>query len=148
MPATYCSLHYHLIFSTKDRRPFITQEWRDTLHTYLGGIVKTLGGMPVAVGGVEDHVHMLVGLRPTHRLSDVLREIKAGSSEWIHDTVGKRSFNWQPGYAGYTVSPSNIEKVQQYVLRQEQHHRRQTFQEEYLEFLQRSGVKYDERYLW
>ena len=110
MPATYCSLHYHLIFSTKDRLPMLTNDWRGEMHAYLGGIVKSLNGVPVATGGVEDHVHLLACLRATHCLSDVLRELKSGSSEWAHVTAGKNAFAWQPGYFGSTVSPSQIEK--------------------------------------
>ena len=148
MPATYCSLHYHLIFSTKDRLPILTKDWRNDMHAYLGGIVRKLKGVPVAINGSEDHVHLLVGLRATHCLSDLLRELKSGSSEWAHVAAGKKNFAWQPGYFGATVSPSLIEKVKQYVLNQEEHHRRKSFQEEYLEFLRLSGIEYDERYVW
>jgi putative transposase len=148
MPATYCSLHYHIVFSTKDRLPTLTHDWRSNMHAYLGGIVKSLKGVPVAIGGVEDHVHLLVGLRATHCLSDVLRELKSGSSEWAHVTVGKKQFAWQPGYFGSTVSPSQIGKVEKYILSQEGHHRRKNFQEEYLELLRLSGIEYDERYVW
>ena len=148
MPATYCSLHYHLVFSTKDRLPMLTEDWHSTMHAYLGGIVKNLKGVPVAINGIEDHVHLLVGLRATHCLSDFLRELKAGSSEWAHVTAGKKSFAWQPGYFGLTVSPSQIERVKQYILDQEEHHRRKSFQEEYLDLLRLSGIEYDERYVW
>lgn len=148
MPATYCSLHYHLIFSTKDRLPVLTNDWRSTMHAYLGGIVKNLQAVPVAINGIEDHVHLLVGLRATHCLSDFLRELKAGSSEWAHVTAGKKGFAWQPGYFGATVSPSQIEKVRQYILSQEEHHRHKGFKEEYLEFLRRSGIEYNEHYVW
>lgn len=148
MPSTHTSLHYHLVFSAKDRLPSIGNDWRNQLHTYLGGIVKNLGGVPVAVGGITDHVHLLVGLKPTHCLADVLREVKGGSSEWTHDSLGKKKFSWQPGYGGYTVSPANIERVKHYVLNQAEHHRRRTFQEEYVEMLRLSGIEYDERYLW
>jgi REP element-mobilizing transposase RayT len=148
MPATYCSLHYHLIFSTKDRLPMLTDDWRGDMHAYLGGIVKSLNGVPVATGGVEDHVHLLAGLRATHCLSDVLRELKSGSSEWAHVTAGKKTFAWQAGYFGSTVSPSQIEKVRRYILNQEEHHRRKSFREEYLEILRLSGIEYDERHVW
>src|SRR6267378_6780185 len=111
MPATYCSLHYHAVFSTKDRYPTITKDWRDNLHAYLGGIVRNVGGVPVAIGGIEDHAHILIGLRATHAIANVMREVKSGSSEWVHNTVGKSSFGWQPGYFGVTVSPSHIERV-------------------------------------
>ena len=148
MPSTYLSLHYHLIFSTKERRLLIADPWRDHLHAYLGGTVHTLGGVPQAVGGTADHVHMLVGLRATHCLADVLREIKRPSSQWVHETLGVAEFAWQEGYGAFTVSASGLAAVKRYILRQEEHHRKKTFQEEYVELLQRSGVEYDERYLW
>jgi hypothetical protein len=126
----------------------ITKEWRTDLHAYLGGIVKGIKGVPLAIGGIEDHVHLLVGLRATHRLDYVLRDIKADSSLWVHNVVGRKTFEWQGGYLGVTVSPSQIERVRNYVLNQEEHHRRQTFQEEYLEMLKLSAIEYDERYVW
>ncbi|HYY15329.1 MAG TPA: transposase, partial [Gammaproteobacteria bacterium] len=101
-----------------------------------------------AVGGTADHVHMLVGLRATHCLADVLREIKRPSSQWVHETLGVAEFAWQEGYGAFTVSASGIAAVKRYILRQEEHHRKKTFQEEYVAFLRRSGVEYDERYLW
>ncbi len=148
MPSTHLSLHYHLVFSTKNRLPLISKEWRANLHAYLGGIVKGLNGVPLAIGGIEDHAHLLVGLRATHRLDYVLRDIKADSSGWVHNVVGSKKFDWQPGYLGVTVSPSQIERVKKYVLNQEKHHRRQSFQEEYLEMLRLSAIEYDERYVW
>jgi REP element-mobilizing transposase RayT len=148
MPATYCSLHYHATFSTKDRYPLITKDWRDNFHAYLGGIVRNLGGVSLAVGGIEDHVHLLMGLRATHAIADVMREVKGGSSEWAHVTAGKGNFGWQPGYFGVTVSPSHVEKVKRYILNQEEHHRRITFEQEYLEMLKLAGIAYDERYVW
>jgi len=148
MPSTYLSLHYHLIFSTKERHQFIVPSWRDRIHAYLGGTVRTLGGVPEVVGGTADHVHMLVGLRATHCLADVLREMKRSSSQWVHESIGLAEFSWQEGYGAFTVSASRIASVKQYILKQEEHHRKRTFQEEYVEFLRRSGVEYDERYLW
>ena len=148
MSSTYLSLHYHLIFSTKERRRFIADPWRDRLHAYLGGTVRTLGGVPEAVGGTVYHVHMLVGLRATHCLADVLREVKRSSSQWVHESLGIAEFSWQEGYGAFTVSASGLSAVKRYIQRQEEHHRKKTFQEEYVEFLRRSGVEYDERYLW
>jgi REP-associated tyrosine transposase len=148
MPSTHLSLHYHLIFSTKNRIRLIAKDWRDNLHAYLGGIVKGINGVPLAIGGVADHVHLLVGLRATYRLDYVLRDIKAESSGWVHATIGLKKFEWQSGYLGLTVSPSQIEAVKNYIFNQEQHHRRKTFKEEYLELLKLSGIEYDEKYLW
>ncbi len=148
MPSTHISLHVNLVFSTKERMPVIARQWRDRLHAYLGGIVKGLEGVPLAVGGMEDHVHLLVGLKSLHRLDYFLRDLKADSSEWVHSETGERIFGWQKGYGAFTVSPSNIEGVRRYVLNQEKHLQRKTFQEEYVELLKASGIEYDERYLW
>lgn len=148
MPSTHTSLHFHLVFSTKERVPMIAHEWQERLHAYLGGIVKGLDGVALAVGGVADHVHLLVGLKSSHRLDYFIRDLKADSSVWMRSEIGRREFEWQKGYGAFSVSPSNIESVKRYVLHQEEHHRRKTFQEEYVEFLTASGIDYDERYLW
>ncbi|MDQ1728870.1 MAG: REP-associated tyrosine transposase [Pyrinomonadaceae bacterium] len=148
MPATYCSLHYHATFSTKERRPLITRDWRDNLHAYLGGIIRQLDGVPLAVGGIEDHVHVLMGLRATQNVAGIMREVKGGSSEWTHSVVGKKNFVWQPGYFGVTVSPSHLDKVKAYILNQEYHHRRLTFEQEYVKMLTLAGISFDERYVW
>lgn len=148
MPSTHLSLHYHLVFSTKDREPWLSPTARARVHEYLGGTVRGLGGVAHAVGGTADHVHVFVGLRATHCLADVMREVKSESSAWIHKEIGLAGFAWQEGYGGFTVSASSLEKVRAYVLRQEEHHRVATFQEEYVGMLQRGLVEYDERYLW
>jgi putative transposase len=148
MPSTHTSLHCHLTFSTKDRVPMISKEWRERLHAYLGGIVKGLDGVPLAVGGIEDHVHLLVGLKSSHRLDYFLRDLKADSSEWVHKEIRKRLFAWQKGFGAFSVSPSSIESVKKYIFNQEEHHRLKTFQEEYVELLKASGIEYNEKYLW
>ena len=148
MPSTHVSLHYHLVFSTKDRIAYMHKDWRGRLHSYMGGIVKGLNGVPVTIGGVEDHVHLLVGLRATHRLSDVLKEVKGSSSLWVHEELKIRQFAWQEGYGAFTVSASQIEPVRAYIDNQEAHHHKKTFQDEYLEFLEAYGIEYDEKYLW
>ena len=133
MPSTDLSLHYHLVFSTKNRIRMIAKDWRSDLHAYMGGIVKGINGVPLAVGGIEDHAHLLIGLRATHRLDYVLRDIKADSSSWVHTTVGQKKFEWQSSYLGLSVSPSQIEAGRNYIFNQEEHHRRKSFKEEYLE---------------
>jgi len=148
MPSTHLSLHYHLIFSTKDRVAQMHKDWRGRLHAFMGGIVNDMGGIPEVIDGVEDHVHLLVGLRATHCLADVMREIKASSSRWVHEELKKPLFSWQEGYGALTVSASQLGAVKNYITNQEEHHRKKTFQEEYLEFLIQSGVEYDEKYLW
>jgi putative transposase len=148
MPSTHVSLHYHLIWSTKERRNLIANAWKDRLHAWLGGCVRELGGVAVAIGGMADHVHCLAGLKTTHCLSDFMRVVKGESSEWVHKELHEALFQWQEGYGAFTVSPSQIDKVRKYILNQEEHHRTKTFQEEYVELLKRAGVEYDERYLW
>lgn len=132
MSSTHLSLHYHIVFGTKGRAPFIAGAWRDRLHAYLGGVMRELDAIPEAVGGVADHVHLLIGLNSTHRLADVMRHLKRASSEWIHLTIPLPGFAWQEGYGAFTVSASNREEVREYIARQEEHHRRRSFREEYL----------------
>jgi len=148
MPTTHTSLHYHLVFSTKDREPWLAPSLRDRVHEYIGGTVRGLEGVAHAVGGVGDHVHVLAGLRAIHRLADVMREIKSESSAWMHREAGLSGFAWQTGYGGFTVSPSHLENVRRYVLGQAEHHQNTTFQEEYVSMLERGLVVYDERFLW
>ena len=148
MSSTHLSLHHHLVFSTKNRVPTIADAWRGRLHAYLGGVVRNVEGVPEAIGGVADHVHLLIGLRATVRLADVVRDVKAVSSRWVHEEIGDRGFFWQEGYGAFTVSASQRDLVREYIAKQEEHHRRRTFQEEYVELLKCSGVEYDDRYLW
>jgi len=147
MASTYLSLHYHLVFSTKERRPWIDAAWRPRLHEYLGGTVHGLGGYSEGVGGVADHVHMLVGLKATHCLADFMRELKKATSVWVHEEVGEGGFAWQEGYAAFTVSATARAAVREYIANQEEHHRRKTFREELVEMLERAGVEFDPRYL-
>src|SRR5215204_5044754 len=106
MSSTHLSLHYHIVFSTKERRAIINTEWRGQLHAFLGGSLKTLHAFPEAIGGTNDHVHILVGLRATHRLADVIKDIKTASSPWIHTEIKNKLFAWQTGYGAFTVSVS------------------------------------------
>ena len=110
--------------------------------------MRNLDGVPEAVGGVADHVHLLVGLRATACLADVVRDVKAVASRWVHEEIGERDFAWQEGYGAFTVAPTQRGEVCNSIARQEEHHRRRTFLEDYVEFLKRSGVEYDERFLW
>lgn len=148
MSSTHLSLHYHIVFGTKNQEPLITARWRTRLHANLGGVIRTLDGVRESIGGVSDHVHLLIGLRATHTLADVLREVKSVSSGWVHREIQVRGFAWQEGYGAFTVSASHLEKVRKYIQRQEEHHRTRTFREEYRNLLDRSGVEFDERYLW
>ena len=144
--STYLSLRYHLIFATKDREPCIAAEWRPNLHRYLGGIVANLDGNAHMVGGTADHVHLLVELRATHALADFMRDLKRGSSSWIHSDVPLKTFAWQEGYAAITVSPSGVDEIRRYIADQEEHHRKRSSREELLLILERAGIKYDSRF--
>ncbi|WP_425615584.1 IS200/IS605 family transposase [Anatilimnocola sp. NA78] len=146
MASTYLSLHYHLIFATKNREPTIDIEWQSRLHEYLGGTIQGLGGFSQGVGGIADHVHMLVGLKSTHCLANVMRELKKAASEWVHDAIGKRSFAWQEGYAAITVSPSGRGGVKSYIANQEEHHRQRSSRDELLELLRLAEIEYDPTY--
>jgi putative transposase len=148
MPSTHTSLHFHIIFSTKDRHSFIEDAWRARLHEYLGGLIRNAGGIPEAVGGTMDHVHLLVSLGATHDLASFVKDIKQSSSRWIHENIGIKNFAWQPGYGAFTVSVSNCDDVKKYIGNQIQHHRTKSFQDEYATLLKRHGVSYDEKYLW
>ena len=147
MPWTYLSLHYHLVFGTKDRLPLIEAAWRLRLHEYLGGTIRGLGGFSQEVGGVADHVHLLVGLKATHCLADVMRELKKASSAWVHDELGSLGFAWQEGYAAFTVSATAREAVSSYIAKQEEHHRVRSFREEVVEMLEKAGITYDAKFL-
>ena len=148
MSSTHFSLYFHLIFSTKGRRAWIKAAWEDRLHAYMGGIVRGLGGVAETIGGTEDHVHILASLKATHRLDEVLREIKSSSSAWVHNKIGNRLFDWQEGYGAFTVSSWGREALRKYIDGQKEHHKKVTFREEYLRLLCESGIDFDERYLW
>ena len=147
MGSTFLSLHYHIIFSTKERRPWMVPTWRVRMHEYIGGTIRGLGGVPEAVGGVEDHVHLLLGLRATHTLADVVREVKKAATTWVRDERLEAAFCWQEGYAGFTVSPSVRSQVKGYIGRQEGHHRRRTYADELTMLLKKAGIEYDPKYL-
>ncbi len=146
MGSTYYSLHYHWVCSTKERRPLIRSDWRPHLHQYLGGAVRGLEGAALQIGGVEDHVHALIGLKTTHCPADFVRELKKASSVWVAEKH-ERDFAWQEGYSIFTVSASRIETVSRYIERQEEHHRKVSFVDELKQLLQKHGVKYDPKYL-
>ena len=146
MGSTYHSLHYHVVFSTKERRPLIRAEWRSRLHEYLGGAVRGMGGVAEAVGGVEDHVHLLLSLKTTAVPADMIREVKKASSAWVAQEFDP-GFAWQDGYAVFSLSWTHIAAVRQYIEGQEEHHRQTVFMDELRRALERNGVQYDPRYL-
>ncbi|MBL8205281.1 MAG: IS200/IS605 family transposase [Blastocatellia bacterium] len=148
MSSSYTNLIYHIIFSTKDRRPIITDAYQSRLYDYLSGTIRGLGGISLALNGMEDHVHLLAKLRPDKSVSDVLRDLKANASGWMHDVFpALEDFSWQRGYGAFTVSQSHVEKVREYIAAQQEHHRKQSFRDEFIRFLRANGVEYDERYI-
>jgi REP element-mobilizing transposase RayT len=149
MANTYTSLHYHIVFSTKDREPWIRAEMEQRIWAYLGGIAKENKMKPVQIGGIEDHVHILLGAPSTLAPGKIAQLIKGGSSAWVHDTFpNMKGFAWQDGYGAFTVSKSNVPEVIAYIKGQREHHRVKMFKEEYLAMLKRHDIAYDERYLW
>jgi len=144
---TASNLVVHLIFSTKGRRPLITPEICADLCAYLGGIIREMHGTALIVNSTSDHVHMLIRIRPVHAAAEIARVVKSNSSRWVRDKW-KVQFAWQTGYGAFSVSESNVPTVARYIAGQEEHHKKRTFQEEYVAFLKRNKVLYDERYIW
>jgi REP element-mobilizing transposase RayT len=147
MAGTHHALYYHFVFGTKDREAWIAPAWRERLHAYVGGLIRTIDGVPSEIGGTGDHIHILASLKPIHQLSEVMRDVKRQSSAWIHETIGLRGFAWQDGYGVFTVSRSQVDVVRRYIQSQLEHHRMRTFREEYVEFLKRHLVEFDERFV-
>jgi REP element-mobilizing transposase RayT len=149
MPQSFAAVHIHIVFSTKNREPTITPALAPRLYEYLGGTARGLKCPLVTAGGVADHVHLLTSLGREVAIAELVRDLKAGSSRWVHETFGDRpGFAWQAGYAAFAVSGSVVEQVVRYIANQEEHHRTRTFQDEYRDFLRRHGIEWDERYVW
>ncbi len=149
MGTTYTSLTYHVVFSTKYRRNTIKPDIKDRLYEYLGGIIRAEKGVLLEIGGIEDHVHLLAGFPPTIAVSNMVRLIKANSSRWANELPERREkFSWQTGYGAFTVSQSQVDIVRNYIRRQEQHHRRISFRDEFIELLKRHNIQYDLQYVF
>ena len=149
MPQSFVCLHYHVVFSTKHRQPMIDAELQPRLYEYMGGIIRSLDGVLLDAGGMPDHVHLYCSIGKQVAISDALREIKSGSSGWVHDTFADRSsFAWQSGYGAFAASYSQSGQIKRYIRNQAEHHRRRTFKEEFIALLERHALSYDERYIW
>ena len=150
MPQSLSAVYLHLVFSTKDRRPFLRDKTvRDALHAYMGGVSKTLDCPPLIVGGVEDHVHLLCRFGRTITQAEWVKELKRVSNGWLKEHGrAYADFEWQGGYADFSVSQSNLEQVKQYIASQEEHHRKTTFQDELRTLLRKHEIEFDERYVW
>ena len=148
MANTYTAVHVHLVFSTKNRERWITPEIEDAVWSYLGGICRTHGIKALHIGGVEDHVHLLVGLPPTVALSECMRRLKGESSKWISEKwPAMRGFSWQDGYGAFSIGKSQVADTIRYIGRQREHHAVTTFEEEYRKFVVMHDLPVDERYL-
>jgi len=147
--ATFTNLLYHIIFSTKGRRPLIALALRVELDKYIGGVIRNAGGVLLDAGGMPDHTHLVTMLRADTSVAEMVRLVKSNSSKWTNERgLINEPFAWQTGYGAFSVSASQVESVRRYVRGQEGHHRKRTFQEEFREFLERHGIEFDERYLW
>lgn len=142
-------IYVHLVFSTKHRKPLITDLIKEELFSYLGGICKNLECNPIQIGGHHDHVHILCLLSKKIPLTKLMEEVKSHSSKWIKTKGAEfESFYWQNGYGAFSVNPTELEIVKNYVFNQEEHHKRKTFQEEFLAFLKKYNVEYNDKYVW
>ncbi|HUT36576.1 MAG TPA: transposase [Planctomycetota bacterium] len=148
MAKSYCNLLYHIVFSTKGREPWLEGDILARCHEYLGGAIRSEGGVALIVNGTTDHVHILAKLRQDKAVADVVRGVKANSSGWFHRTFRRSAFAWQAGYGAFTVSFSRLDLTRAYIEGQATHHRRFDFKREYVALLEKNGIEYDERSLW
>jgi putative transposase len=149
MPQSFVSLPVHLVFSTKNRVPLILDEMQSRLYEHIGGILREQKCRLVAAGGMPDHIHLLVLLSKQVALCELMRDMKSASSKWIHDTFPReQDFSWQAGYGAFAASHSNMPQVTRYIANQAQHHRAQSYQDEFISLLTKHEIEFDERYLW
>ena len=149
MPQSLANVLVHLIFSTKERRPLITDSIREPLHRYITGILQHHDSPLLAVNSVTDHIHILFKLSRKFSISEIVEQVKSGSSGWIKKQSPEfGDFYWQGGYGAFSIGQSQVNQVKGYIVRQPEHHKRESFQDEFRRFLQRYEVEYDERYVW
>ena len=148
MPQSLCKVLVHLVFSTKSRHPFLHDNWRHELHRYLFGIVEQHGCYLFIANSVDDHIHMLIGLGRNICIADLVKEIKTGSSKWVHGTTRCSRFAWQRGYGIFSISPADKPRVEEYIKNQAEHHKTVSFQDEFRRLLRIYEVKNDEAYVW
>lgn len=149
MAGTFTQLYIQGVFAVKGRENMLRPEWKNEVFKYMAGIIKGKGQKPIIVNGMSDHVHVFFGLKPAMSISDLIRDVKNNSSNFINDKKWlRKKFNWQDGYGAFSYGHSQIETVFNYIKNQEQHHRKKTFREEYLELLKKFEIEYDEKYLF
>ena len=148
MAGTFSQIYIQVVFTVKGWENLIGKEWKDELHKYIAGIIKGKEQKPIIVNGMPDHIHAFVGLRPAMAISDLVRDIKNNSSNFINEKrLVKGRFLWHEGYGAFSYSHSHIQNVYDYILNQEEHHRKKTFKEEYIDFLKKFEIEYNEKYL-
>ena len=149
MANTYTQIHIQFIFAVKYRTGLIRPEWKDELYKYITGIVKNNKHKMIIINGMPDHIHSFIGMRPTQSISDLMQDVKGSSSKWINEMKFIKSrFEWQEGYGAFSYSKSQIKNVISYIMNQERHHRKKTFKEEYIDFLKKFEIHFDERYIF
>ncbi|MDQ7816937.1 MAG: IS200/IS605 family transposase [Melioribacteraceae bacterium] len=149
MPGTYSQIYIQIVFAVKGRENLISPKWKGDLHKYIAGIIKGKEQKPIIINGMPDHIHVFVGLKPSMKISDLVRDIKNNSTNFINENKFVRGkFFWQEGYGAFSYSHSQINDVYNYILNQEEHHKKKTFREEYLDFLRKYEIEYDEKYLF
>ena len=149
MAGTFSQIYIQIVFAVQGRQNLLQKEWRDEVFKYMSGIIKNKGQKPIIVNGVSDHAHVFVGLKPAMTLSDLVRDMKNNSSNFINDHAWiKGKFSWQEGYGAFSYSHSQNETVYSYILNQEQHHAKQTFKDEYMELLKKFEIEHDVKYLF
>lgn len=149
MAHSFSKLYYHIIFSTKNRQRTIVPEIEDRLHGYIGGIVNGIEGGALSIGGIEDHVHLLVWLKAKTSVAEAVNKIKSNSSGLVHEEFpAHRDFAWQTGYSAFTVSHSAVPAVTEYIANQKTHHRKMTFEDEFLAMLNKHAIEYDRRFVF
>jgi putative transposase len=149
MAGTYSQIYLQVVFAVKGRENLISQSWKDELHKYMAGIIKEKEQKPIIVNGMPDHIHAFIGLKPSMRISDLVRDIKNNSSKFINEKGFVRGkFSWQEGYGVFSYSHSHIQRVYNYILNQEEHHRKKTFKDEYLELLKKFEIEFKEEYVF
>jgi putative transposase len=149
MANTYTQMHHQFIFAVQNRISLIQSTFKDELYKYITGIIQKNDHKLLVINGMPDHVHIFIGMRPTQSVADLLQDIKGSSSKWINDNkLVPGKFQWQEGYGAFSYSKSHVPAVIKYILNQEIHHKKKTFIEEYIEFLDKFGVEYDKRYIF
>ncbi len=149
MANTYTQIHIHAVFAVQNRACMIKNHWQDDLYKYISGIVKNNNHKLLIINGMQDHIHMLFGMRPTQSLSDLMQDVKGYSSKWINKKgFVQGEFSWQFGYGAFSYAKSDLPNVIEYIKNQQQHHKKKSFTEEYMSLLQEFGIDYDEKYIF